>query len=77
LDRIHHVRLMASYDASMTVRINQAARQLSAAALGADRKAFSGSILATLNHLVNGDTIWLKRIVVSASSMSELLQMSE
>ena len=61
MDRIQYVRLMASYNASMNASVYQAARQLPAAALGADRKAFFGSILNTLNHLVNADTIWLKR----------------
>ena len=61
MDRIHHVRLMASYNASMNTSVYQAARQLPADALGADRKAFFGSILGTLNHLVNADVIWLKR----------------
>jgi uncharacterized damage-inducible protein DinB len=72
LDRIHHVRLMASYNASMNTRIYQAARQLPAAELSADRKAYFGSILNTLNHLVNGDTIWLKRFAGHPSRYPQL-----
>jgi uncharacterized damage-inducible protein DinB len=61
MDRIHHVRRMAAYNASMNASVYQAARQLPAAILGADHKAFFGSLLGTLNHLVNADLIWLKR----------------
>ncbi|WP_224794146.1 DinB family protein [Pseudomonas fluorescens] len=39
----------------------QAANILSDEELAADRKAFFGPILGTLNHLVAGDTVWLKR----------------
>jgi uncharacterized damage-inducible protein DinB len=52
---------MASYNASMNHSVYQAARSLPAEALSADRGAFFGSILGTLNHLVNADIIWLKR----------------
>jgi uncharacterized damage-inducible protein DinB len=56
-----HVQLMASYNAAMNRNVYQAARTLPAQVLAADRKAFFGSILGTLNHLVNADIIWLKR----------------
>ncbi|MCF8177124.1 MAG: DinB family protein [Sulfuritalea sp.] len=52
---------MASYNQWMNARVYEAAGGLSADALAADRGAFFGSILGTLNHLVVGDTIWLKR----------------
>jgi uncharacterized damage-inducible protein DinB len=38
-----------------------AAATLPPGAVAADRKAYFGSILGTLNHLVNADIIWLKR----------------
>jgi len=56
-----HVALMAAYNEWMNSRLYEAAAKLSPAELAADRKAFFGSILGTLNHLVVGDTIWLKR----------------
>jgi uncharacterized damage-inducible protein DinB len=61
LSRTSHVRLMASYNEWMNTRLYAAAAALPAAALAADRKAFFGSILGTLGHLVNADIIWLKR----------------
>lgn len=58
---ISHIRLMASYNTSMNRSVYDAARQLPPAVLAADKKAFFGSILGTLNHLANADLIWLKR----------------
>jgi uncharacterized damage-inducible protein DinB len=56
-----HVKLMASYNAWMNVKLYEAARRLTDEQLLADRNAFFGSISGTLNHLVVADTIWLKR----------------
>ena len=67
MDRIHHVRLMAAYNAAMNASMYAAARRLPAAELEADRKAFFGSLLGTLNHLANADLIWLKRFAGHAA----------
>jgi len=56
-----HVVLMAAYNEWMNARLYAAAGKLTAAELAVDRKAFFGSILGTLNHIVVGDTLWLKR----------------
>lgn len=72
MNRISHVCRMARYNASMNAALYQAARQLPAQALGADRKAFFGSLLGTLNHLVNGDTIWLKRFALHPAGYRQL-----
>ncbi len=61
LSRTDHIRLMAAHNAWMNTRLYEAAGRLSAAALAADRKAFFGSILGTLNHLLVADRIWLGR----------------
>lgn len=53
--------LMATYNATMNQQVYGAAATLPPAELTADRKAFFGSIIGTLNHLIAGDTIWLKR----------------
>jgi len=52
---------MAQYNEWMNSKLYHAAGKLSAAELAADRKAFFGSLLGTLNHLVVTDTMWLKR----------------
>jgi uncharacterized damage-inducible protein DinB len=56
-----HVVLMATYNEWMNVQVYEAAGKLSSRELLADRKAFFGSLMGTLNHIVVGDTIWLKR----------------
>lgn len=61
MGRSQHVRLMAQYNAWMNAKVYQAALGLPEAELFADRRAFFGSLLGTLNHLVVGDTLWLQR----------------
>ncbi|MEK1942296.1 MAG: DinB family protein [Pseudomonas sp.] len=56
-----HVVLMAAYNAAMNGKLYSAAASLPAAELMRDRQAFFGSIFGTLNHLLAGDIVWLKR----------------
>jgi uncharacterized damage-inducible protein DinB len=56
-----HIVLMAAYNKWMNAKLYEAAGKLSREEIAADRKAFFGSLLGTLNHIVVGDTIWLKR----------------
>ena len=53
--------LMASYNLLMNSNVYLAASKLSVFELTKDRKAFFGSIIETLNHILVGDTIWLRR----------------
>jgi uncharacterized damage-inducible protein DinB len=52
---------MARYNQWMNDKLCVAAASLPMQELRADRKAFFGSILGTLNHLLVADIIWLKR----------------
>ena len=61
MDRTNHICLMATYNDWMNAKVYEAARRLTDEELSLDRKAFFGSIIGTLNHLVAGDTLWLKR----------------
>lgn len=56
-----HAVLMASYNRWMNAKVYAAAAHLDATALRAERGAFFGSVLGTMNHLVVGDRIWLAR----------------
>ncbi|MBX3664994.1 MAG: DinB family protein [Burkholderiales bacterium] len=58
---LSHLRLLAQYNAWMNTKVYDSAAKLPPQALNADRGAFFGSIIGTLNHLVVADTIWLKR----------------
>lgn len=55
------IMLLAGYNQWMNTKLYDAAGRLSKGELTANRKAFFGSLLGTLNHIVVGDTLWLKR----------------
>jgi len=61
MSRTTQLRLMAEYNGWMNTKVYDAAATLPEAAVALDRGAFFGSILGTLEHLVVGDTLWLKR----------------
>jgi uncharacterized damage-inducible protein DinB len=64
-----YVVAMAAYNEWMNAKLYASAGGLSAEALALERNAFFGSIIGTLNHVVVGDTIWLKRFC-SRNSMN-------
>jgi len=72
LDRTSHLRLMADYNQWMNQRVYAAAATLPPGVVAADRKAFFGSILGTLNHVVNGDLIWLNRFATHPAHYAAL-----
>ncbi len=54
-------KLFAHYNQEMNQKTYGAAERLTRAEIEADRGAFFGSILGTLNHILVGDLIWLHR----------------
>lgn len=66
---------MAAYNLDMNEKLYAAAAQLPHEALAAERGAFFGSILGTLNHLMVGDTIWLKRFAAHPAAPPALQAM--
>lgn len=72
MDCTNHIRLMASYNKWMNVKVFDAAAKLTAEELAADKGAFFGSLLGTLNHIANGDTIWLRRFATHPANYAEL-----
>ncbi len=69
--------LLASYNAAMNGRVYAAAASLPQEVLLADRGAFFGSIMGTLNHIVAGDTIWLRRFIGHPSAFASLQAMAD
>lgn len=69
--------LLASYNAGMNARLYAAAATLPQELLLADRGAFFGSIMGTLNHIVAGDTIWLRRFMGHPSGFVSLRPMAD
>jgi uncharacterized damage-inducible protein DinB len=53
---------LSRYNAWANERLYDACSQLAEAELKAPRRAFFGSILATLNHILVGDRIWMSRL---------------
>jgi uncharacterized damage-inducible protein DinB len=68
--------LFASYNAAMNRKLYAAAATLPKDALSADRGAFFGSVLGTLNHIVAGDTIWLRRFMAHPAAFISLEAMA-
>jgi len=64
--------LMAAYNQSMNKRLYESASVLSSSELEEDRGAFFRSIIGTLNHILVGDTIWLKRFANHKAGFSSL-----
>lgn len=67
-----HFRLMARYNAWMNEKAYEAAGRLDPADIARDRRAFFGSILGTLNHLMVADILWLHRFIVHPKSRPAL-----
>ena len=63
--------LMAKYNRWMNIRLYEAAATLPEAEIFEDRKAFFGSLFATLNHIAVADLIWLHRFA-QHQELSEL-----
>ena len=73
-ERAHFV-LLAEYNEWMNAKVYEAAATLPQEALLADRGAFFGSIAGTLNHIVAGDTIWLRRFAAHHAVLQPLLDL--
>ena len=56
-----HYHMFAGYNAWCNERLYEAAAQISDADYRADRGAYFGSLQGTLNHLLVGDRIWMRR----------------
>ncbi|ALM51493.1 DinB family protein [Halomonas huangheensis] len=69
-----HFKLLAYYSQWMNLRILDAAARLPTEELNMDRGAYFRSIMGTLNHLVVGDTIWLKRFACHPHSSGPLTE---
>lgn len=64
--------LMANYNEQMNRGIYNAVSSISADDFTQNRGAFFGSISGTLNHILVGDTIWLKRFAQHPSPLKSL-----
>lgn len=68
-----HAQQMAEYNHWMNQKLYDACRKLTGEQLAENRGAFFGSILGTLNHIVVGDILWLKRFSSTGLSTLEVM----
>ena len=70
---LNQFTLFAAYNQLMNQRIFDAATRLTRDELIGDRGAFFKSVLGTLNHILVGDIIWLKRFSAHPACRETLL----
>jgi len=68
---------MAEYNQLMNQRIFEACGNLSSTALNEDKGAFFKSIIKTLNHIMIGDILWLKRFLKHPTNYTSLKEINE
>lgn len=68
-----YVRTMAGYNRWMNEKVYAAAARLPPHELAADRGAFFGSVIGTLNHVMVADLIWLKRFAQHPKAFASLV----
>ncbi|TWI61893.1 putative damage-inducible protein DinB [Pseudoduganella lurida] len=71
------IRLLAAYNAHMNRKLYAAAARLPAEELAAERGAFFGSLLGTMNHLCAADTIWLTRFAAHPVAFTALASLRD
>ena len=69
--------LMADYNQLMNQRIIKASSQLSEKDLLEDKGAFFKSVFHTLNHIMIGDILWLKRFTLHPAKFECLLPLND
>jgi len=72
-----HFELMAAYNQWMNTSLFSALLGLETLEIAKDRGAFFGSILGTLNHILVGDIIWLKRFTGHPANFTALQSLDE
>lgn len=77
MSELNQFHLLAEYNQLMNQRQYEAASCLTKEELNTDNKAFFKSVLGTLNHIMVGDIIWLKRFATHPSSTECLSYISE
>jgi len=68
--------LMAKYNQWMNKKVYSAAAELDDLQFREDRGAFFGSILGSLNHILVGDIVWLKRFAEHPKDYKSLQYMN-
>jgi len=67
-----HFAMYAAYNRWANAVVYTAAHSLTAEELNSDRGAFFGSLIATLNHLLCADRIWMRRFTGTGEAPTAL-----
>ncbi len=67
-----HFQMFAAYNRWANTLVYDAAAQLSPEELGRDTGAFFGPLVATLNHILVADCIWMKRFTGEGAAPAAL-----
>lgn len=76
MSMLNQFQLFSEYNRLMNERLYDSASHLSDDDLSRDRGAFFKSVIGTLNHILVGDIIWLKRFSTHPSSEKVLSYVS-
>ena len=68
---------MAKYNYRMNSQIFNAIKNLTGSDINEDRGAYFNSIIGTLNHILVGDIIWLRRLADHSNKYVTLKKMSD
>ena len=71
------LELMAKYNEVMNSRILDASSKLTNEKLFQDKGAFFKSVIGSLNHIMIGDILWLKRFSLHSNDYKSLAPMNE
>jgi len=71
------LKLFSEYNQLMNQRIIKASSEMSESVLKEDRGAFFDSVIGTLNHIMVGDILWLKRFSSHPDNYHSLQSMHE
>lgn len=77
MSRCSQFRLQAQYNRWINRKVFEAAARLGPEGVAQDRGAFFGSILNTLNHIMVGDLIWLRRFAAEHPSRPPVVPTGE
>ena len=81
MDGIKHFCTLATYNARLNQQVFTTASRLSFSQLTEDRSAFFKSIMGTLNHILVGDILWLRRLYLhhgaDNAQFSQLVKLAE
>jgi uncharacterized damage-inducible protein DinB len=76
MSQLKQFKLLSEYNQLMNQRLYEAVTKLPDEKIKEDKGAFFKSVLGTLNHILVGDIIWLRRFSLNPANQDALLYFS-